>query len=58
MIRFGKTFWTILVGVNSTSLMMSAFAGSKEGVIFCSVGLISAAIMLSISDKLDELEDK
>ena len=54
MIRLGKIFWTILVGVNVTSLMISAFAGSIEGVFFCSVGLISSIIMLYVEDKLNK----
>jgi len=46
-----KTFWTVLLGVNITSCMMSAFAGSVDGVIICGIAMASCFAVLVTLDK-------
>tara|TARA_E500000331_G_scaffold354581_1_gene407893 strand:- start:90 stop:257 length:168 start_codon:yes stop_codon:yes gene_type:complete len=46
-----KNFWLTLVGVNITSSMISAFAGSVEGVIVGVLSLISCYVVLYTIEK-------
>jgi len=46
-----RTFWTILVGVNITSIMICVFAGSKEGALYSCAALVACYYMLIMSDK-------
>ena len=45
-----KTFWSILVGINCTTLIMCAVSGSWEGVIFSSIALVCSYYMIYIQD--------
>ena len=49
-----KNFWLCLVGVNVTSSMISAFAGSMEGVIIGALSLVSCYIVLYTIEKEEE----
>ena len=49
-----KSFWLTLVGVNITSCMISAFAGSQEGVITSAISLISCYIVLYAIEKEEQ----
>ena len=46
-----KTFWTVLLCVNITSCMMSAFSGSVDGVIICGIAMGSCFAILVTLDK-------
>jgi len=49
-----KSFWLTLVGVNITSCMISAFAGSQEGVLTSAISLISCYIVLYTIEKEEQ----
>jgi hypothetical protein len=46
-----RTFWTILVGVNITSMMICIFSGSNQGAIYSCAGMVACYYMLIMSDK-------
>ena len=49
-----KNFWLGLVGVNITSCMISAFAGSVEGVVIGALSLASCYVVLYSIEKEEE----
>jgi hypothetical protein len=47
-----RTFWSILSGVNATSILFCAAMGSSEGVLFSGIGFLSSTyILLFICEK-------
>jgi len=43
-----KSFWTFMAGINVTSAMICAFAGSRGGVIICTL----SCVMCFVSSRL------
>ena len=39
-----KSFWTFMAGINVTSAMICAFAGSQEGILICSLAFIMCVV--------------
>ena len=49
-----KTFWTVLMGVNITSCMMSAFVGSVEGTLISGIAMLSCFFVLTTIEKYED----